>query len=288
MKMFATILLATTLPMMASCSEPATPPDATAAGGAPAAEAPMPAPRTAIGRTVARAMDEARTKLATEDIDLTDVNISRRNGGVSVSSEDRVAEGRPKATISPDGTLVIDGQPVPADARQRALLVRYRGELEAIASAGMDIGVQGADLGMHAATEALKGVFSGNTADIDARIEAESERIKLAARALCDGLPAMLRTQTALARAMPAFRPYATMDQGDVDDCHADDANGATRAATRDEMRSSIRDGIRTGIRRTTQAVAPTVNVDPAREADAAAETRSDAAPSVPAATERR
>ncbi len=288
MKMYATILLATALPMMAACSQPATPQDATGADGVPAADAPIRPPRTAIGRTVARAMDEARATLATEDIALTDVNISRRNGGFSVASDDRVADGRPKATIRPDGTLLIDGQPVPADARQRALLLRYRGELEAIASAGMDIGVQGADLGMRAATEALKGVFSGNTADVDARIEAESERIKLAARALCDRLPAMLRTQTTLAGAMPAFRPYATMDQGDIDDCYADDASDANRTATRDGTRSAIRDGIRSGIRRTTQAVVPSVNVDPAREADAAAETQPDRAPSASAAAERR
>jgi hypothetical protein len=35
-------------------------------------------------------------------------------------------------------------------------------------------------------------------------------------------MPAMLASQQALAASLPAFKPYATMDQSDVDDCGKD------------------------------------------------------------------
>jgi hypothetical protein len=83
----------------------------------------------------------------------------------------------------------------------------------------MDIGVSGANLGVKAAGEALKGVFSGNTDGIEKRIDEEAGKLKAQAQALCEKLPAMMATQQALAASLPAFAPYATMDQSDIDDC---------------------------------------------------------------------
>jgi len=155
-----------------------------------------------IGKQVQDATDKAREKIAKGNINISD-------------------EQNNKAEITPEGDLLINGKAVTIDAQQRALLLDYRRQVEKLAGAGMDIGVAGAQLGVKAAGEALRGVFSGNTEGIEARVDAEADKIRDQARTLCTLLPEMMAKQQALAAALPAFKPYATMDQSDIDDCHA-------------------------------------------------------------------
>jgi hypothetical protein len=87
----------------------------------------------------------------------------------------------------------------------------------------MDIGTQGADLGINAAKQAMWGALSGKSdKDIEAAIKPQTDKIEAAAAKLCLRLPDLLSTQQKLAAAMPEFRPYATMQQKDVDDCGKD------------------------------------------------------------------
>lgn len=211
-------------------------------------------PRTALGRTIDEALREAREEIATENIGIggnTDIHI----GGASISSRKPVdADGNPlpEAEISPAGDLLIGGKAVDISPAQRELLLAYRGHVVSLVEAGMAIGVKGADLGMHAAGEALKSVFSGETTDFEQRIEAEAAELEAEAMQLCDLLPAMLQTQHRLAADLEAFRPYATMTAEDIDDCRSDAGNSdrtdevARRHEVRDSIRSTIRQSIRT------------------------------------------
>lgn len=230
-------------------------------------------PQTALGRTVARAMDEARAKLATENISLNgETGISVNGRGIS----NHTPSDLPKAEITPKGDLLIAGTAVKTDARQRDLLLAHRASLLAIAEAGMDIGVQGADLGMKAAGEAIAGIFTGNGDQVEQKIEAEAQKIEASALKLCDRMPAMLSTQNALAEALPEFRPYATMEQSDIDECHREKSDWTTdksRAEVRQEVRQEIREGIRTAVRDTVQGTGlgrDDAQADAAAEAEAA------------------
>lgn len=215
MKTLAIALLAT-LPLLAACSE-----RDNAAGTSGSTKAGASKSDSMIGREVREAMDEARAELATENISLGDLHVSGNGKGISITTSDDNGN-HPKAELTPRGELLIDGRKVEANAEQRALLLQYRKQVETIASAGMDIGAAGAELGVKAATAALKGIFSGNTDDIEQRVEAEAGKIEVSARKLCDQLPAMLDIQTRLAATMPEFRPYATLDQSDIDECYED------------------------------------------------------------------
>lgn len=155
-----------------------------------------------IGKKVQDATDKARKELA--------------EGNIKISNSQNE-----KAEITPQGDLLISGKAVTIDAQQRALLLDYRKQVETLAGAGMDIGVAGANLGVKAAGEALRGVFSGDTQGIEERVNAESAKMEASAKQLCALLPVMMAKQQALAIALPAFKPYATMDQGDIDDCHS-------------------------------------------------------------------
>lgn len=156
-----------------------------------------------IARAAKEAGDKARVELAKNDIDLN-------------------ADGQPKAAITPQGDLVIDGKPVAMTDAQRKLALDYRAGITAIAEAGIDIGLQGADLAGKAVTEALAGVFTGKSDEIEKRIEHHAEGIKASAVKLCEKMPALLEAQNRLADALPEFKPYATMDQQDIDDCGKD------------------------------------------------------------------
>lgn len=158
-----------------------------------------------VGQTVKEAMDDARKDIA--------------QGNIKIS-----ADKQPRAEITPDGRLLIAGKEVAANDVQRRHLQEYRGHVVAVAMAGMDVGLAGAKLGANAAGEALKGIFSGDSEGVEKRINAEAAKIEAQAKRICDRLPAMLASQQALARELPAFKPYATMDQSDVDDCSKDNS----------------------------------------------------------------
>ncbi|MDQ3618086.1 MAG: YggN family protein [Pseudomonadota bacterium] len=232
------------LPLLAGCQPDSTPPATEDAASPSASEG----PRTALGRTVDKALREAREKMATENIDINgDMGIRIGNSNVSRrAAKDAQGNPLPEAAISPVGDLLIDGVQVPIDEAQRALLLQYRGHVMEMIEVGMSLGVKGADLGMQAAGEALRGVFRGQTDGFEQRINAEADRIEAEAMQLCDRLPAMLATQRQLADALPAFRPYATMTEQDVDDCRSEDRRSETRRAqARDDIRSGIRQSIR-------------------------------------------
>jgi hypothetical protein len=171
------------------------------------------APRSLIAKGIDKAMQEAKRDLATKNIELDHVHFG-----------DDDNDKRPKAEITPQGDLLIAGKKVDATPAQRTLLLDYRQQIVDIASAGMDIGTQGADLGMQAAKTAMLGAFSGKSdKQIEAALKPQTDKIEAAAHQLCQQhMPALLASQQKLAAAMPAFQPYATMEQKDIDDCSKD------------------------------------------------------------------
>ena len=176
---------------------------------------------SAIAAEVQKGIDKAKLELVTQDLDVTNVRVGK---GERDSHDDR-----PKAAITPQGDLLIAGKKVDATPEQHTLLVDYRQQIIGIAEAGMDIGASGADLGVSAAREAIFGALAGRSdKEIEASIKPQTDKIQAAALRLCKKLPDLLVSQQKLATAMPAFQPYATMTQKDVDDCGKDiaDSNG--------------------------------------------------------------
>lgn len=157
-----------------------------------------------------REIEQARHKMATENLSL---NRSREG-----------TENLPKAEITPGGELLVDGKAVPTTPEQKRLVLAYREQLLGVAGDGMAIGIEGAKLGMHAAGSALAALAGGQSAD-DIGKQAEQsvkERIKPQVEKLCARLPELLKTQEALAAALPAFAPYAGMSEADVAGCRDD------------------------------------------------------------------
>lgn len=133
------------------------------------------------------------------------------------------ADGLPAASISAEGVLSIDGKPLPLTPQQQALALQYRQQIQAIAAEGMQIGLQGAELGVGAAASALGGVISGKDAgQIEAEVQDKAAGLRQAAAQLCDRLPALVQAGQALAAAVPEFAPYATVTGKSVEQCRQD------------------------------------------------------------------
>jgi hypothetical protein len=172
------------------------------------------------------------------------------------------ANGQPDAKISADGELTIDGKAVAVNPAQRALLQSYLKEMNAMTADGIAIGKQGAALAGTAVSEAIKGAINGDGDQIDAKIEAEAEKIEQQAMQLCRRLVTIKASQDALAEQLPAFKPYATIDASDVDDCGS---KQKVSHAAGNEVGSSAAKGDQAG------ADPATDSGDAAAQADAAA-----------------
>lgn len=207
------LLLALSLPLLGAC-QPSPPPEPPASPAPPAGSTATSAPQTALGRTVEKAINEAREELRTENISIGDGVHIKVNG-----REVRRTDNLPKAEITPQGDLLVEDKPVTVSAEQRAMLLDYRNHVIAIAEAGMAIGVKGADLAGKAISETIGGLIAGDTSQIEQRIEAEAGKLEADVLQLCAQLPPMLATQQELAATLPEFAPYATMTQDDIDDC---------------------------------------------------------------------
>jgi hypothetical protein len=73
---------------------------------------------------------------------------------------------------------------------------------------------------MHATGAALTAMFSGESEQqVRQQVEAQTSGIRQAALKICDRLPPLMAEQQKLAADVPAFKPYATMTQKDIDDC---------------------------------------------------------------------
>jgi hypothetical protein len=231
---------------LAACNQspaPTTPPAATT----PAANS---APETVLGKSVAAALRKAREELETSNIDL-DNGIDVRTGTNGHHFRIGHATDGSRAQITPQGDLLIEGKAVPVTPAQRALVLEYRRGIIGVAEAGMNIGVKGADLAGKAMLETFSGLMHGNADQAGKHIEAEGKRLEADAKQICAQLPSLLDSQQRLAASLPAFKPYATMTQADIDDCMKDDGASVTaadRAEIRDEIRSRIREGIRGSI----------------------------------------
>jgi hypothetical protein len=210
------------LPLLA-CSHPSTPDAGQAATSSTA--------NGLIATQVDKALDQARQELRSGNLSLNgDIHVSVN--GHRVRSPDA---GLPKAEITPQGDLLIGGKPVTVTPEQRRLLLDYRQHVLALAEAGMNIGVKGAAI----ADEALRGVagaiFGGEKSAqaFEQRMDAKGKAIEAEARTLCTQLPPLLTLQQQLAATLPAFKPYATMTQADIDDC-ATPGHGHGVAVTQD------------------------------------------------------
>jgi hypothetical protein len=120
--------------------------------------------------------------------------------------------------------LLIEGKPVAIDGRQRQDLLRYRHQVIDIAKAGIDIGERSAQVALDAVDRGLFSLMVGAmTGSLERRIEKTvKETVEPGVRQICRSLPALHDTQQRLSANLPEFRPYATLEADDAENCEQD------------------------------------------------------------------
>jgi len=162
-------------------------------------------------------MAKARRELQTENLRLDNSLQFGRHG-------QRKDDARARAEITPQGDFLVDGKQQPVNAAQRAQLLAYRRQVVGIALRGITVGQEAAD----AALDAVGGnfvsiLFNALSGRLEGRVERVVEqKVRPMVLSICRELPAVMAAQQKLATSLPAFRPYADLEQRDVDDCEAD------------------------------------------------------------------
>ena len=177
-----------------------------------------------ISVDLADARSEVRTELAAARRELDTGNLQLGDGlrfGTSDARASHADRALPQAEITPLGDFLIEGRPVAIDRHQRQELLLYRGEVIAIAKAGIDIGERSAQAALDAVDRGLFSLmFGAMTGSLERRIEKTvRETVEPGVRQICLSLPALRDRQQRLSVTLPAFRPYATLEADDVEDC---------------------------------------------------------------------
>jgi len=143
------------------------------------------------------------------------------NGGITFDG-DQVTLRRdnlPVAVITPAGDLKLDDRTVTTTDAQRQAMTAYRKQLQALTLQGIEVGKAGAQLGVDAASEAIRGIFNGDTDKIGDKVEAKADEIRKQAMKLCDSVESLRVAQDAAIVVVPEFKPYGGIDQYDVTNC---------------------------------------------------------------------
>lgn len=164
-------------------------------------------------------MAKAREELRTGNLEL---DHSMRFSGSDRKHQDKdLHHDLPPAEITPQGDLLVDGKAVAIDAGQRKQLLAYRQQVIAIALSGIDVGERSAEAALEMVDSSWVALlFNAMTGRLERKVERMvKEHVQPAVLAICARLPDVMASQQRLASQLPAFQPYANLEQADIDGC---------------------------------------------------------------------
>jgi hypothetical protein len=175
-----------------------------------------------IRQEMGEARKEVRAELAKARQEMRTENLRIDNSLQFGDHDETASSDLPRAEITPRGDLLIEGEAQAIDAGQRAQLLAYRGQVVEIALAGIEAGERTAEAALDAVGEAswVGLMFSAMTGRLERDIERTVQHhLEPAMQDICRQLPTVMASQQALASSLPQFRPYATLEPADVEDC---------------------------------------------------------------------
>lgn len=174
-----------------------------------------------IRQEMSDAREEVRTELAKARQEMRTENL-RIDNSLQFGDHDEAPSDLPRAEITPQGDLLIEGEAQAIDAGQRAQLLAYRGQVVEIALTGIEAGQRTAEAALDAVGDAswVGLMFSAMTGRLERNIERTVQHhLEPAMQDICRQLPTVMASQQELASTLPQFRPYANLEPGDVEDC---------------------------------------------------------------------
>lgn len=195
--------------------------------GAQAAGSAQSETRSEIKREMAEARKEVRLEMARARAELDSENLSLDQGLHFGKYDTRKAADRdslPAAQITPKGDLLIDGKAIAINPQQRQQLLDYRRQVIGLAKIGIDGGEKAAMAVFEATDVSLFSLIVGGlSGSLERRVEASvKQHVQPLVLNICRQLPQLLESQQQLSTSVPEFKPYASLEHDDIDDCERD------------------------------------------------------------------
>ncbi|EQD63773.1 conserved hypothetical protein, secreted [mine drainage metagenome] len=133
-----------------------------------------------------------------------------------VSIRDR---GGDTAEIEANGALRIAGKPVPLTPAQRVLTTRYFAQSQVALFDGKQTGWAGAHMAGSIVGSLFSALFHDDSRIINHTAHAQTANLDRHVDRLCSAIGAIRATQDQLVARLPAFAPYAAIDQRSVKSC---------------------------------------------------------------------
>jgi hypothetical protein len=157
--------------------------------------------------------------IAGSDSSLLDGAIILSNNQATLHPKDT-----PPALITSAGDFSIDGKSIVTDPSQRALLLQYFQNVQAVHDHGIATGKAGVAVAGEAMKSVASGLASGNTDQIDKQVNAKAKLVQESALKICSDLSGIKSAQDQLSTQLPPFKPYAHIVSADqITDCMKDD-----------------------------------------------------------------
>lgn len=129
--------------------------------------------------------------------------------------------GAPEADISASGDLSIDDKVVPVTPAQRDLLKQYYTQVLVVRANGLATGKAGAAMAGHAIGSVASGLIHGDPDSIGPAVDAQEKQVEAKAMTVCTAFDVLRTKQNAIADSLPAFKPYASINNKPDDDCRS-------------------------------------------------------------------
>jgi len=142
-------------------------------------------------------------------------HISVGSDEVSVHSRSAADDAR----ITARGDLMIGKQTIILNTAQRESTRNYYAEVMALRSGGIATGKAGAAMAGSAIGTVAQELANGTPDAIGPKVEHEADKVRAQASNICLRLEALKRAQDAVTAAVPAFAPYATIEENEISSC---------------------------------------------------------------------
>lgn len=128
-----------------------------------------------------------------------------------------------QAVITQPGALTIEGKQVTVTPQAKDNLQQYLQTTQQIRQQGMDIAKHAGSFAMGIVGDVLGGLFSGKSdQDIERNANHSAAQFKQSVLPICESVQKLIQVQDAVAVKVPAFKPYAVIEDKDASDCVKD------------------------------------------------------------------
>jgi hypothetical protein len=145
-------------------------------------------------------------------------NIHLKNGDVIISNEHGG-----EARITTEGSLIINGKPVPVADPDKIKLMQYNSTVKDIENRGIKLGMDATGFALDVVADVIGDLLSGESEDeIDKHANARANKFKQKALPICQDVHTLKQIQDTLSADIQSFKPFAVIEGRDADDCEHD------------------------------------------------------------------